>query len=52
MAIEPVCDRCGEKLESFGGLVFSPPSEKNEVRKFHVCVDCYGRVEEVLKEKA
>ncbi len=47
MAIKPICDRCGQELTAFGGLLFSPPDEHNHVTKLHVCVDCY---QEILKE--
>lgn len=41
MAISPICDRCGQELTKFGALLFSPPDSSNEVRKYHICVDCY-----------
>lgn len=41
MAIKPVCDRCKKELESFGAILFSPPSKNNTVKKFHVCVSCH-----------
>lgn len=44
MAINPQCDRCKKELKEFGGLLFSPPNEKNEVKKNHLCVDCYNTI--------
>ena len=41
MAITPQCDRCKKELKEFGGLLFSPPDEKKEVKKFHLCKSCY-----------
>ena len=51
MAIQPVCDICKTELDTSGGILLSPPNEKNEVRKFHLCVDCYGKVEDNLRGK-
>lgn len=47
MAIRPVCDKCGDELEEFGAILLSPPNEKGEVKKTHLCVGCY---EVVTKE--
>ncbi len=42
MAIKPICDKCKEELEEFGGLAFSPPSEDGKTfNKFHLCVKCF-----------
>jgi len=41
MPIKPLCDKCKEELDDFGGLLFSPPDNKNTVRKFHLCKNCY-----------
>jgi hypothetical protein len=41
MAIKPVCDICKQELLEFGALLFSPPNNKNEVRKYHLCKKCY-----------
>ena len=41
MSITPQCDRCKNEIAEFGGLLFSPPNEKNEVKKFHLCKNCY-----------
>lgn len=47
MAIAPKCDKCGKELTEFGAILFSPPNDKSEVKKFHICVNCYH---EILKE--
>ncbi len=41
MAIKPKCDKCGKELTEFGAILFSPPNDKSEVKKFHICVSCY-----------
>ncbi|MEN9614027.1 MAG: hypothetical protein RLZZ347_334 [Candidatus Parcubacteria bacterium] len=43
MAITPKCDKCGDELKEFGGILLSPP-KKDMVRKFHLCVKCYEGV--------
>jgi len=44
MAITPVCDKFGEELIEFGGILFSPPNKKSEVKKWHLCKACYRKV--------
>jgi hypothetical protein len=44
MAIKPVCDGCGEELDRFGGLLFSPPDGKGMVRKYHLCSGCFQSI--------
>jgi hypothetical protein len=45
--IKPKCDRCGEELEAYGALVFSPPDEFRDgsagkiVYKLHICARCW-----------
>lgn len=41
MAIKPNCDKCKKELMDFGAILLGPPNEDNEVKKFHVCKDCY-----------
>lgn len=41
MAIQPICDKCHQKLQEFGALLFSPPDDKSNVKKFHLCKNCY-----------
>ncbi len=48
MSIKPICDSCGKELEDFGGLLFSPPQGKN-VKKYHICKDCYGKLVKTFK---
>ncbi|HMS23949.1 MAG TPA: hypothetical protein PKB09_04040 [Candidatus Saccharibacteria bacterium] len=43
MAIKPNCDYCGNELTKFGAILLSPPDEKNQVIKYHVCVDCFEK---------
>jgi len=47
MAITPKCDKCKQELQEFGAILFSPPDEKSQVKKYHVCVHCYR---EMVKE--
>lgn len=47
MAIKPKCDKCGKELDKFGAILFSPPNERSEVKKYHICVDCY---QEMIKD--
>lgn len=36
-----VCEKCGRGLDVPGALVFSPPLTNGNVRKHHICADCY-----------
>ena len=45
MAIKPMCDQCGNELSEFGAIILSPPNNKNMVQKFHLCTDCYKKLE-------
>ncbi len=38
------CDKCGQRIEQPGALLFSPPMEDWMVRKYHLCVPCYKQV--------
>ncbi len=49
MAIAPKCDKCGKELRAFGAILFSPPNERSEVKKFHICAECYAELLETLK---
>lgn len=44
MVIAPKCDRCGKELTEFGAILLSPPNNKSEVHKFHICVSCYTQI--------
>jgi hypothetical protein len=48
MSIKPVCDKCKKELQTFGGILFSPPNEKGMVRKWHICKPCYEKMEKEL----
>ena len=48
--IKPNCDLCGKELTDFGALLFSPPNEKNEVKKFHICKLCYNTLQKQIKK--
>jgi len=50
MAIKPKCDKCGEKLKEFGAILLSPPDENNNVKRFHLCVDCYEGILILMKD--
>ena len=49
MTIKPTCDKCKQDLDDFGALLFSPPDEKNNVKKFHLCKDCYNSLVQKLE---
>ena len=51
---EPTCDlriseKCEGKLRHFGAILFSPPKEKHDVKKWHVCVECYKEIAKMKK---
>lgn len=48
MSIKPKCDKCGKELTEFGAIVLSPPNKNSEVKKFHICVECYKKIELAL----
>lgn len=50
MAITPECDICNQQLEDYGGILLSPP-ENGKVDKFHICKDCYSKLENQLLTK-
>lgn len=50
MAIKPVCNRCGNELKEFGGILFSPPNNSELVKKWHLCRSCYEELIKDLKE--
>ncbi|MFH0928799.1 MAG: hypothetical protein V1818_00395 [Candidatus Aenigmatarchaeota archaeon] len=39
MAIKPICDKCGDELKEFGGILLSPPDD-DMVKKWHLCKSC------------
>ncbi|MCX6717922.1 MAG: hypothetical protein NTU76_04610 [Candidatus Taylorbacteria bacterium] len=48
MSIKPKCDKCNKELEEFGGILLSPPDNDRRVIKYHLCINCYKKVEELL----
>jgi hypothetical protein len=50
MAIKPTCDKCGSELTDYGAILLGPPNMNNEVRKFHICKNCYNEILKLLKD--
>jgi hypothetical protein len=48
MSIKPKCDKCGEELKEFGGILLSPPDIDRRVIKYHLCKNCYEEIENLL----
>ena len=48
MSIIPKCHVCGEELEGFGALAFSPPDHHDDCHKFHICKKCWEDVKLTL----
>ena len=46
MAIEPLCDICDNELKEFGGILCSPENDSGLRKKMHICVGCYGNIEQ------
>ena len=42
--IRPKCDWCGDELEEPGAILLGPPDAQDNVRKRHLCVDCYTAI--------
>jgi hypothetical protein len=49
MTIKPICDFCKKELNEFGAILLSPPDERNNVKKYHVCKECYQKIISELK---
>jgi hypothetical protein len=47
--ISPKCDKCKKELQEFGAILLSPPDEKSQVKKFHICKECYEIMSKDLK---
>ncbi len=46
------CDFCTKVLREMGALLFSPPTKKGIVKKFHVCAPCYyGAITRIIKNR-
>lgn len=48
MTIKPICDKCKKELQEFGAILLSPPDKDNKVKKFHICKNCYEKIEKDL----
>ena len=46
--IKPVCDMCKRELNDFGAILLSPP-QGHDVKKYHICTECYKEFEKKLK---
>ena len=42
--IKPICDFCKKELQDFGAILLSPPDNDNKVRKFHICKECFKKL--------
>jgi len=51
MAINPKCDKCKQELTEFGAILLSPPDKEGNVKKFHICKECYFKLKEQLDLK-
>lgn len=49
--IKPNCDKCGNELKEFGGILLSPPDKDNKVVKDHLCVKCYDTIKNGTETK-
>ncbi len=36
-----LCDKCTKPLKEQGGLIFSPPDKFHQLKKYHICVNCW-----------
>ena len=46
------CNACGEKLQSPGALMFSPPlRDSGNVEKFHICLTCWFKLKDFVNFK-
>jgi len=45
MTIKPICDMCKKELTDFGAILLSPPDNKNNIKKYHICKECYIQLE-------
>ncbi|MEK6892733.1 MAG: hypothetical protein AABX07_00870 [Nanoarchaeota archaeon] len=41
MTINPKCDKCKKELNEFGAILLSPPDKDNNIKKLHLCKECY-----------
>ena len=50
MPIKPICDKCKNELNDYGALLFSPPNLDNDVKKYHICKDCYNKIINTIED--
>lgn len=50
MSINPICNKCGNELKEFGGLIFSPLDKKDIVKKYHICRKCFKKIEKSINK--
>jgi len=50
--IAPKCDKCDKELHEFGAILLSPPDEKSNVKKLHICVECYSELMKIINENS
>lgn len=48
MAINPLCDICGQELHDYGAILLSPPVN-GKVDKFHICTSCYASIRQNIQ---
>jgi len=44
MSIKPLCNNCGKELTEFGAILLSTPDKENNVKKHHLCKECYDEL--------
>ncbi len=47
--IKPICNKCKKELDDFGAILLSPPNEDGNVKKIHICKECYNKIIEEYK---
>ena len=40
---------CKKELDDFGAILLSPPKHTHDVKKFHICKECYREIEVKLR---
>jgi hypothetical protein len=50
MPISPNCNNpfCNRELQEYGGIMISPPNERNIREKSHFCLECYEKVKSFI----
>jgi hypothetical protein len=44
----PICNGCGVELGKFGGILLSDFNKKGQVKKYHLCKDCFEFIEKTV----